>query len=87
MGKQFDQLFASLDSRKKEQCEELVRNTDDYLANLIMAKSHIGEKKKDLDAAMKIAGELKPVPSLRNQIIRTLKLMLTVNFHKLVLQN
>ncbi|XP_040853763.1 RING finger protein 17-like [Ochotona curzoniae] len=79
MEKQFDQLFASLDSRKKKLCEELVRNTDDYLANLVMAKNHIEEKKKDLDAAMKIAGELKSAPSLRsycdlNQIIRTLKL-------------
>lgn len=39
-----------------------------------MAKNHIEEKKKDLDAAMKIAGELKSAPSLRsycdlNQVI------------------
>ncbi|XP_008258182.3 RING finger protein 17 isoform X2 [Oryctolagus cuniculus] len=79
MEKQFDQLFASLVSRKKNLCEELVRNTDDYLSKLVMAKSYIEEKKKDLDAAMKIARELKSAPSLRtycdmNQIIRTLKL-------------
>ncbi|MBZ3876583.1 RING finger protein 17 [Sciurus carolinensis] len=77
--KQFDKLIASLDSRKKNWCEELVRNTDDYLSNLIMTKSYIEEKKNDLDAAMKIAKELKSAPSLRtycdlNQIIRTLKL-------------
>ncbi|XP_045422968.1 RING finger protein 17 [Lemur catta] len=79
--KQFDQLFASLDSRKKSLCEELVRNRDDYLSNLTMTKSYIEEKKNDLDAAMKIARELKSAPSLRtycdlNQIIRTLKLTL-----------
>ncbi|XP_063088536.1 RING finger protein 17 [Cavia porcellus] len=77
--KQFDKLFASLVSRKKNLCEELVRNMDDYLSHLIMAKSYIEEKKKDLDAAMKIAKELKSAPSLRtfcdlNQIIQTLKL-------------
>ncbi|XP_073750919.1 RING finger protein 17 isoform X2 [Callorhinus ursinus] len=77
--KQFDQLFTSLDSRKKNLCEEVVRNTDDYLSNVIMAKSYIEEKKNDLAAAMKIARELKSAPSLRtycdlNQIIRTLKL-------------
>ncbi|XP_046302897.1 RING finger protein 17 isoform X1 [Marmota monax] len=77
--KQFDKLVASLDSRKKNWCEELVRSTDDYLSNLITAKSYIEEKKNDLDAAMKIAKELKSAPSLRtycdlNQIIRTLKL-------------
>ncbi|XP_006146784.1 RING finger protein 17 isoform X2 [Tupaia chinensis] len=79
VGRQFDQLSASLDSRKKNLCEELVRNTDDYLSNLVTAKSYIEEKKKDLDAAMKIAQELKSAPSLRtycdlNKIIRTLKL-------------
>uniref|UniRef100_A0A8C9P0S8 Ring finger protein 17 n=1 Tax=Spermophilus dauricus TaxID=99837 RepID=A0A8C9P0S8_SPEDA len=77
--KQFDKLVASLDSRKKNWYEELVRSTDDYLSNLIMTKSYIEEKKNDLDAAMKIAKELKSAPSLRtycdlNQIIRTLKL-------------
>ncbi|XP_004604568.2 RING finger protein 17 [Sorex araneus] len=76
--KQFDQLFTSLDSRKKKLCEELVRNTDDYLSTVMMARSYIEEKKNDLDAAMKIAKELKSAPSLRtycdvNQIIRTLK--------------
>ncbi|XP_049723060.1 RING finger protein 17 [Elephas maximus indicus] len=77
--KQFDQLFTSLDSRKKNLCEEVVRNTDDYLSNVIMAKDYIEEKKNDLDAAVKLARELKSAPSLRtycdlNQIIRTLKL-------------
>ncbi|XP_032694160.1 RING finger protein 17 [Lontra canadensis] len=77
--KQFDQLFTSLGSRKKNLCEEVVRNTDDYLSNVIMAKSYIEDKKNDLAAAMKIARELKSAPSLRtycdlNQIIRTLKL-------------
>ncbi|XP_008566525.1 PREDICTED: RING finger protein 17, partial [Galeopterus variegatus] len=77
--KQFDQLFASLDSRKKNLCEELVRDTDQYISNLVMAKSYIEEKKNELDAAMKIARELKSAPSLRtycdlNQIVRTLKI-------------
>ncbi|XP_006832121.1 PREDICTED: RING finger protein 17 [Chrysochloris asiatica] len=77
--KQFDQLFTSLNSRKKNLYEEVVRNADNYLSNVIMAKDYIEEKKKDLDAAMKIAKELKSAPSLRtycdlNQIIRTLKL-------------
>nr|XP_017512412.2 RING finger protein 17 isoform X1 [Manis javanica]XP_017512413.2 RING finger protein 17 isoform X1 [Manis javanica] len=77
--KQFAQLFTSLGSRKKNLCGEVERNADDYLSNVIMAKSNIEEKKNDLDAAMKIARELKSTPSLRtycdlNQIIRTLKL-------------
>ncbi|ERE92205.1 RING finger protein 17 isoform 2 [Cricetulus griseus] len=77
--KQFDKLLASLDSRKKSLCEELVRRTDDYLSKLATVKSYIEEKKNDLDAAMKIAKELKSAPSLRTycdltQIIRTLKL-------------
>ncbi|XP_069858096.1 RING finger protein 17 isoform X2 [Dipodomys merriami] len=77
--KQFDKLFASLDSRKKILCEELVRTTDDYLSNLVLTKNYLEEKKNDLDAAMKIARELKSAPSLRTycdltQIIRTLKL-------------
>ncbi|XP_055473872.1 RING finger protein 17 isoform X1 [Psammomys obesus] len=77
--KQFDKLLASLDSRKKSLCEELVRHTDDYLSKLVTVKSYIEEKKNDLDAAMKIAKELKSAPSLRTycdlaQIIRTLKL-------------
>lgn len=55
-------------------CEEVVRNTDDYLSHVIMAKNYIEEKKNDLDAAMKIAKELKSAPSLRtycdlNQVI------------------
>ncbi|XP_049637597.1 RING finger protein 17 [Suncus etruscus] len=79
MEKQFDQLFTSLDSRKKNLCEEVVRKTDDYLSNVVMAKSYIEEKKHDLDAAMKIANELKLAPSLQTycdlkQIIQTLKL-------------
>ncbi|XP_075419678.1 RING finger protein 17 [Tenrec ecaudatus] len=77
--KQFDQLFASLHSRKKSLCEEVVRNTDDYFSYVVMAKDYIEGKKNYLDAAMKIARELKSAPSLRtycdlNQIIRTLKL-------------
>uniref|UniRef100_A0AAA9TAP5 RING finger protein 17 n=1 Tax=Bos taurus TaxID=9913 RepID=A0AAA9TAP5_BOVIN len=77
--KQFDQLYTSLDSRKKSLCEELARNTDNYLSKIIVTKSYIEAKKSDLDAAMKIARELKSAPSLRiycdlNQIIRTLKL-------------
>ncbi|XP_037383279.1 RING finger protein 17 isoform X2 [Talpa occidentalis] len=76
--KQFDQLFTSLDSRKKNLCEEVVRTRDDYLSSVVMTKSSIEEKKNDLDAAMKIAKELKSAPSLRtycdlNQIIRNLK--------------
>ncbi|XP_021092053.1 RING finger protein 17 isoform X1 [Heterocephalus glaber] len=79
MEKQFDKIFASLDSRKTKLCEELVRNMDDYLSHLKMAKSYIEGKKNHLDAAMKIAKELKSAPSLRtfydlNQIIRALKL-------------
>lgn len=46
-------------------CEELVRRTDDYLSKLATVKSYIEEKKNDLDAAMKIAKELKSAPSLR----------------------
>uniref|UniRef100_Q99MV7-4 Isoform 4 of RING finger protein 17 n=1 Tax=Mus musculus TaxID=10090 RepID=Q99MV7-4 len=77
--KQFDTLLASLDSRKKSLCEELIRRTDDYLSKLVTVKSYIEEKKSDLDAAMKIAKELRSAPSLRTycdltQIIRTLKL-------------
>ncbi|XP_038166405.1 RING finger protein 17 isoform X1 [Arvicola amphibius] len=77
--KEFDKLLASLDSRKKSLCQELERRTDDYLSKLATVKSYIEEKKNDLDAAMKIAKELKSAPSLRTycdltQIIRTLKL-------------
>lgn len=42
-----------------------MRNTDAYLSNVTMAKSYIEVKKNDLDAAMKIARELKLAPSLR----------------------
>ncbi|KAH0500874.1 RING finger protein 17 [Microtus ochrogaster] len=77
--KEFDKLLASLNSRKKSLCQELERRTDDYLSKLATVKSYIEEKKNDLDAAMKIAKELKSAPSLRTycdltQIIRTLKL-------------
>ncbi|KAM6178181.1 RING finger protein 17 [Rhynchocyon petersi] len=77
--KEFDQLFTSLDSRKKKLCEEVVKHTQDNLSKVIMAKDYIEEKKTNLDAAMKIAKELKLAPSLRiycdlSQIIRTLKL-------------
>ncbi|XP_007495242.1 RING finger protein 17 isoform X1 [Monodelphis domestica] len=75
----FHQLFTSLKSRKRSLYEEVVRNTEDYLGDIIMAKKYIEGKKNDLDAAMRIARELKMAPSLRtycdlNQIIRTLKL-------------
>lgn len=55
-------------------CEEVARKTDDYLSNVIMAKNCIEERKNDLNAAMKIARELKSAPSLRtycdlNQVI------------------
>lgn len=46
-------------------CEELIRRTDDYLSKLVTVKSYIEEKKSDLDAAMKIAKELRSAPSLR----------------------
>ncbi|XP_054521078.1 RING finger protein 17 isoform X6 [Pan troglodytes] len=77
--KQFDQLLAFFDSRKKNLCEEFARTTDDYLSNLIKAKSYIEEKKNNLNAAMNIARALQLSPSLRtycdlNQIIRTLQL-------------
>ncbi|XP_054385428.1 RING finger protein 17 isoform X8 [Pongo abelii] len=77
--KQFDQLLAFFDSRKKNLCEEFARTTDDYLSNLIEAKSYIEEKKNNLNAAMNIARALQLSPSLRtycdlNQIIRTLQL-------------
>uniref|UniRef100_A0A2K5V266 Ring finger protein 17 n=2 Tax=Macaca TaxID=9539 RepID=A0A2K5V266_MACFA len=77
--KQFDQLLAFFDSRKKNLCEEFARTTDDYLSNLIKAKSYIEEKKNNLNAAMNIARALQLSPSLRTycdlkQIIRTLKL-------------
>ena len=45
-------------------CEELVRRTDDYLSKLVTVKSYIEEKKSELDAAMKIAKELRSAPSL-----------------------
>ncbi|XP_030669085.1 RING finger protein 17 isoform X4 [Nomascus leucogenys] len=77
--KQFDQLLAFFDSRKQNLCEEFARTTDDYLSNLIKAKSYIEEKKNNLNAAMNIARALQLSPSLRtycdlNQIIRTLQL-------------
>lgn len=46
-------------------CQELERRTNDYLSKLATVKSYIEEKKNDLDAAMKIAKELKSAPSLR----------------------
>ncbi|XP_074072360.1 RING finger protein 17 isoform X4 [Macrotis lagotis] len=75
----FQQLFTSLKSRKRSLYEEVARNTEDYLGDIIMAKRYIERKKNDLDAAMRIAKELKIAPSLRtycdlNQIICTLKL-------------
>ncbi|XP_032115958.1 RING finger protein 17 isoform X3 [Sapajus apella] len=77
--KQFDQLTALFDSRKKNLCEEFARTADAYLSNLIKTKSCIEEKRNNLNAAMNIARALQLSPSLRtycdlNQIIRTLKL-------------
>ncbi|XP_033092679.1 RING finger protein 17 isoform X4 [Trachypithecus francoisi] len=77
--KQFDQLLAFFNARKKNLCEEFARTTDDYLSNLIKAKSYIEEKKNNLNAAMNIARALQLSPSLRTycdlkQIIQTLKL-------------
>uniref|UniRef100_F6SSE7 Ring finger protein 17 n=1 Tax=Callithrix jacchus TaxID=9483 RepID=F6SSE7_CALJA len=77
--KQFDQLMALFDSRKKNLCEEFAKTTDAYLSNLIKTKRCIEEKRNNLNAAMNIARALQLSPSLRtccdvNQIIRTLKL-------------
>uniref|UniRef100_A0A8C3RQP7 RING finger protein 17 n=1 Tax=Chelydra serpentina TaxID=8475 RepID=A0A8C3RQP7_CHESE len=44
---------------------ELVKNTDDNVANIIKAKQYIEEKKNNLSGAMRLAKELKITPSLR----------------------
>ncbi|XP_034614706.1 RING finger protein 17 isoform X3 [Trachemys scripta elegans] len=77
--KKFDNLITSLQSRKRKLHAELVKNTDNYVANIIKAKQYIEEKKNNLNGAMRLAKELKITPSLRtccdlNQVIHNLKL-------------
>uniref|UniRef100_A0A8C3IAV1 RING finger protein 17 n=1 Tax=Chrysemys picta bellii TaxID=8478 RepID=A0A8C3IAV1_CHRPI len=77
--KKFDNLITSLQSRKRKLHAELVKNTDNYVANIIKAKQYIEEKKNNLNGAMRLAKELKITPSLRtccdlNKVIHNLKL-------------
>ncbi|CAM4399724.1 RING finger protein 17 [Lepidochelys kempii] len=79
MDKKFDNLITSLQSRKRKLHAELVKNTDNYVANIIKAKQYIEEKRNNLNGAMRLAKELKMTPSLRpccdlNQVIHNLKL-------------
>ncbi|XP_030417159.1 RING finger protein 17 [Gopherus evgoodei] len=79
MDKKFDYLITALQSRKRKLHAELVKNTDNYVANIIKAKQCIGEKRNNLNGAMRLAKELKITPSLRtccdlNQVIHNLKL-------------
>ncbi|KAM6341332.1 RING finger protein 17 [Podargus strigoides] len=61
----FDELLTSLLSRKKKLCAELVRGIDSYSAGIAKAKEVIEQKKNCLDGAIRIAKELKIVPSTR----------------------
>ncbi|XP_039354888.1 RING finger protein 17 isoform X7 [Mauremys reevesii] len=79
MDKKFDNLITALQSRKRKLHAELVKNTDNYVANIIKAKQCIEEKRNNLNGAMRLAKELKITPSLRtccdlNQVIHNLKL-------------
>ncbi|XP_019337531.1 RING finger protein 17 isoform X2 [Alligator mississippiensis] len=77
--KEFSNLIASLQSRKKHLHAELEENTDSYISDVLKVKQHIEEKKNKLIGVMRIAEELKTTPSLRtccdlNQVIYSLKL-------------
>ncbi|XP_074838133.1 RING finger protein 17 [Carettochelys insculpta] len=79
MDKKFDNLIASLQSRKRRLHAELVENTDNYVANITKVKQYIEERKNNLNSTMRLAKELKVTPSLRtccdlNQVIHNLKL-------------
>nr|XP_025037536.1 RING finger protein 17 isoform X3 [Pelodiscus sinensis] len=79
MDKKFDNLIASLQSRKRKLHAELVKNTDNYVANIMHVKQYIEEKRNYLNGTMRLAKELKITPSLRtccdmNQVIHNLKL-------------
>ncbi|XP_065534690.1 RING finger protein 17 isoform X2 [Lathamus discolor] len=77
--RKFDELTASLLSRKKKLCAELVKRVNSYSAGIAKAKEVIGEKKKCLISVVRIAKELKVTPSVRTycdlaQVIYNLKL-------------
>ncbi|KAK4830949.1 hypothetical protein QYF61_014408 [Mycteria americana] len=75
----FDELIASLLSRKRKLCAELVKSINNYSAGIAKAKEVIEEKKKCLIGAIRIGKELKITPSVRTycdltQVIYNLKL-------------
>ncbi|XP_062471229.1 RING finger protein 17 isoform X3 [Pezoporus occidentalis] len=77
--RKFDELTASLLSRKKKLCAELVKSVNNYSAGIAKAKEVIEEKKKCLIGVVRIAEELKVTPSVRTycdlaQVIYNLKL-------------
>ncbi|XP_014821196.1 PREDICTED: RING finger protein 17 [Calidris pugnax] len=77
--KTFDELIASLLSRKKKLCAELVKSINHYSAGITKAKEVIEEKKKCLMGVIRIAKELKNTPSVRAycdlaQVLHNLKL-------------
>ncbi|XP_068003982.1 RING finger protein 17 [Melanerpes formicivorus] len=61
----FDELLASLLSRKKKLCAEIVKSISSYSADIGKAKEVVEEKKKCLAGAIRIAKELKITPSVR----------------------
>ncbi|KFQ47964.1 RING finger protein 17, partial [Nestor notabilis] len=77
--RKFDELTASLLSRKKKLRAELVKSMNNYSAGIAKAKEVIEEKKKCLIGVVRIAKELKVTPSVRtycdlSQVIYNLKL-------------
>ncbi|PKU38632.1 ring finger protein hypothetical protein [Limosa lapponica baueri] len=63
--KTFDDLIASLLSRKRKLCAELVKSISHYSTGIAKAKEVIEEKKKCLVGVIRIAKELKITPSVR----------------------
>ncbi|KAM9566096.1 RING finger protein 17 [Guaruba guarouba] len=77
--RKFDELIASLLSRKKKICADLVKSINNYSAGIAKAKEVIEEKKNCLIGVVRIAKELKVTPSVRAycdlaQVIYNLKL-------------
>ncbi|XP_030333146.1 RING finger protein 17 [Strigops habroptila] len=77
--RKFDELTASLLSRKKKLCAGLVKSINNYSAGIAKAREVIEEKKKCLIGVVRIAKELKATPSVRAycdlaQVIYNLKL-------------
>ncbi|NXL92057.1 RNF17 protein, partial [Alectura lathami] len=86
--RKFDELAASVLSRKRKLCAELAKSIDNYIADIVKVRQFIEEKKKCLMGVIRIAKELKITPSLRTycnlpQVIYDLKLPVDAELSRL----